>query len=241
MPKLHDRWTVLPHGPLRAIDDRLLTVAGQIPMPLGGFPRRMTIAALPRKRTAIFSPIPLDEESMARIEAFGRPAFLVIPNGKHRLDARPFKARYPKARVLTAPAARAAVEEAVKVDQADPALSEAVRLVMVAGTAERELAMIVDGPSGTSLVTNDIIGHVRHPQGPGAWLIVRLMAFGLRRPEVPRPIRKMLVDDSAALAAQLREWAALPNLRRIIPSHGEIIEQPAAELARLAQSLGKAG
>jgi hypothetical protein len=34
------------------------------------------------------------------------------------------------------------------------------------------------------------------------------------------------------------QWAAIPGLVRIIPSHGEIIDdQPAAELRRLAQSL----
>jgi hypothetical protein len=40
LAKLHDQWTVLPHGPLREIDYSLLTVVGQIPMPLGNFPRR---------------------------------------------------------------------------------------------------------------------------------------------------------------------------------------------------------
>ena len=78
MTKLHDTWTVLPHGPLRELAPGLLTVVGQIPMPLGNFPRRMTVVALPKKRTAIFSPIPLDEESMGQIEALGAPAFLIM-------------------------------------------------------------------------------------------------------------------------------------------------------------------
>src|SRR6476659_10776481 len=64
MPKLHDRWTVLPHGPLREIDDGLLTVVGQIPMPLGNFPRRMTVVALAGRRTLLFSPISLEEAEM---------------------------------------------------------------------------------------------------------------------------------------------------------------------------------
>ena len=41
MPKLHDEWQVLPHGPVKEISPGLLTVVGQIPMPLGNFPRRM--------------------------------------------------------------------------------------------------------------------------------------------------------------------------------------------------------
>ena len=67
MAKLHDEWTVLPHGQLRELEHGLLTVVGQIPMPLGNFPRRMTVVSLPNDRTAIFSPIPLVEDEMQRI------------------------------------------------------------------------------------------------------------------------------------------------------------------------------
>ena len=74
MPKFHDEWIVLPHDRLEAIEPELLTVTGQIPMPLGNFPRRMTVVALNNNRTALFSPIPLNEDSMARIERLGRPA-----------------------------------------------------------------------------------------------------------------------------------------------------------------------
>ena len=59
MAKLHDHWEVLPHGPLQKIAPGLLTVVGQIPMPLGNFPRRMTVIALDKGRTGIFSPFPL--------------------------------------------------------------------------------------------------------------------------------------------------------------------------------------
>jgi hypothetical protein len=45
------------------------------------------------------------------------------------------------------------------------------------------------------------------------------------------------VKDEAALAAQLRDWSDLPGLVRLIPSHGEVIDRPAATLRRLATSL----
>ena len=56
MVKLNDAWKVLPHGPLEEVEPGLLTVVGQIPMPLGNFPRRMTVVALGRNRTAISNP-----------------------------------------------------------------------------------------------------------------------------------------------------------------------------------------
>jgi hypothetical protein len=211
---------VLPHGPLREIDDGLLTVVGQIPMPLGGFPRRMTAVRLSGGRTAIFSAISLVEPEMERIEALGEPAFLIIPGEFHRLDARPFKARYPKARVVAPPGARTPVSEAVK------------------GTGDAEAAMLVRRAGGASLIVNDIIGHVTRTAGLGPWLISVLTGFGAKRPAVPRPVKSKLVTDPAPLAAQFEQWATIPGLQRIIPSHGDVIDQqPAAELYRLVQTL----
>jgi hypothetical protein len=239
LAQLHDAWTVLPHGPLREIDYSLLTVVGQIPMPIGNFPRRMTVVGLSRKRTAIFSPIPLVEAEMERIETLGDPAFLIVPGGFHRLDIRPYKARYPKARVVAPSGARERVSEAVSVDLVLDRLEDAdTSFITVAGTGDRDGALVVRRPGGVSLVVNDIIAHVARPQGPGAWLMSRLFGFGARRPAIPRPIRSKLIADRQALAAQLDKWAGIPGLKRIVPSHGEIIEwQPAAELSRLAHML----
>ena len=239
MPVLHDQWTVLPHGPLREIDYGLMTVVGQIPMPLGNFPRRMTVVGLSGKRTALFSPIPLVEEEMERIEALGEPQFLVIPSGSHRLDAKPFKARYPKAKVVGPAGARALIGEAIKVDVSGDRFDDRdVELHSVAGTGDRELAMLVRRPGGASLIVNDIIAHVANPQGLGAWLMSRLFGFGPKRPAVPRPIRSKLVEDADSVAWQFKKWAAIPGLRRIVPSHGDVIDgQPSAELDRLAHAL----
>ena len=239
MPLLHDQWTVLPHGPLREIDYGLLTVVGQIPMPLGNFPRRMTVVGLSGGRSALFSPIPLVEPEMKRIESLGEPCFLVIPSGAHRLDARPYKARYPNARVVAPAGARATVSEAVKVDLTTDRFDDRdVTLQSVAGTADRELALLVRRPGAASLIVNDVIAHVARPQGLRTRLLASLFGFGTSRPAVPRPIRAKLVDDAASLAWQFEKWAAIPGLRRIVPSHGEIIDsQPSAELSRLANAL----
>ncbi len=79
MPKILEDWTVLPHGALEQADDGILTVAGDIPMPLGNFPRRMTVVRLAGGRSAIFSAIALPEPEMARIEALGTPAVMIVP------------------------------------------------------------------------------------------------------------------------------------------------------------------
>ena len=237
MAKLHDQWKVLPHGPLQEVEPGLLTVVGQIPMPLGNFPRRMTVIGLPGSRTAIWSPIALPEAEMRRIEALGTPSFLIIPTPAHRLDARPFLARYPQIKVITAPNAVKRVEEAVPVDDVSADLGPAAELITLAGVDQLELAAIVRTKGGVTILTNDVIGNVGHPQGPGAWVMSRLMGFG-PTPRIPRVARRMFVKDAAALAAQLRDWGSLEGLRRVIPSHGDIIDRdPAVVLVGLAKSL----
>jgi hypothetical protein len=67
---------------------------------------------------------------------------------------------------------------------------------------------------------------------------LRLMGFAGDKPHVPGPIKMMIIADKTALAAQLRQWAALPSLKRIIVSHGAIIEtDPQGVLRNLAASL----
>ena len=46
MTKPFQQWTVLPHGKLVQIDENILTVAGEIHMPLMDLPRRMTVVRL---------------------------------------------------------------------------------------------------------------------------------------------------------------------------------------------------
>jgi hypothetical protein len=239
MPKVLETWTVQPHDPLQEVADGLLSVIGEIVMPLGRFPRRMTVARLAGNRTAIWSAIALDEPEMARIEAMGLPAVLIVPNDAHRLDAAIWKRRYPEIKVLTPRGARDAVAEVVPVDATDDMLEDPqVRFVTVPGTCDHESALIVARDGETSLIVNDIIAHVAHPHGLGAHVMARLFDFGVSAPATPSPVRRKIVDDPIALAAQFRAWAELPGLARIMPSHGEIMSKdPAATLATLARAL----
>src|SRR5947207_12675748 len=98
--KPFQKWKSLPHGELQQVDDKILTVTGLIPMPLMQLPRRMTVVRLSGSRLVIFSAIALDDDGMTKVEAFGRPAYLVVPSDKHRLDAKIWKDRYPDMRVV---------------------------------------------------------------------------------------------------------------------------------------------
>jgi len=77
MPKPFTEWKVLPHSKLTTIEDDILTVVGDIPMPVANMERRMTVVRLRDGRLVIFSAVALDEEEMLALENFGEPVMLV--------------------------------------------------------------------------------------------------------------------------------------------------------------------
>jgi hypothetical protein len=242
MPNVHQQWKVLPHGKLVEVEPNILTVTGTIRMPLMDLPRRMTVARLADKRLVIFSAIALDESSMRVFENYGRPAFLVVPSHKHRLDAKIWKDRYPAMQVVTPEGSRKRVEEVVPVDTTQPHFGDSrVRFVTVPGTARHESALLIHTQNGTTLVLNDLIGNIRNAKGLGGRFL-HVMKFAGDEPQIPRPVMWRLVEDQAALRIQFLKWAALPDLRRIIVSHGEPIDhEPAETLRDLAQFLSVGG
>lgn len=242
MSRLNGEWKVQAHGPLEEIDDDLWSVAGEITMPLGHFPRRMTVVRLAGRRLAIWSGIPLREPAMQQLESLGAISYLIVPGATHRLDIRAWKHRYPSALVVCAPGASKAVAEAVPVDATGDVLADPqVQLETVAGTDGKECALIARRDSGATLVINDLIANVRHPHGLGANLMARLMGFGIKGPQMPRVAAKLFVKDRAALAQAFDAWAGLPQLRRIVVSHGDVIgDQVRSTLQRLSAELRSA-
>lgn len=168
---------------------------------------------------------------MAEIEAFGTPSILLVPNGFHRLDAKIYKARYPNLRVFCPTAAKKKVEQIVRVDgsYADAPKDEDVLLAHLDGTKEQEGFMQVKSPDGTTLVVNDCVNNLPATGG--------LMGFFLAptgRTSVPRIARWMMVKNKDAFRGKLNQLAAVPDLKRIIVSHGSMLTDGAGDKLRAA-------
>jgi hypothetical protein len=239
MTQPYRRWQVLPHGPLTRVSENMLTVVGQIGMPLLTLPRRMNVVRLRDSRLVVWSAIALDENEMEELEAFGRPTYLIVPNNHHRLDAWAWKMRYPHLIVVAPEGAREKVADIVSVDTTTPDFGDpTVQFVAVPGTRQREAALVVRNSDGTTLVLNDIVGNIRRASGLiGLWFL-RAMRFAGDRAQIPRPVKWSLVEDAKALRAQLLQWAETDSLRRILVSHGDPIEaNPRQTLRELAGSL----
>jgi hypothetical protein len=233
-----EHWKVLPHGPLTAIDDNVWTVTGTIHMPVGDFERRMTVVRLRNGGLVVYSAIALDEDEMARLDAFGRLAWLVVPGDDHRLDAKIWLQRYPSTHVAAPAGARNKALEVVPVESTSPDFGDTnVQWVTVPGTREHEAALVVRGAKGTTLVINDLIANLRREHGFTGWML-RLMGFAGDEPHIPGVRRLAMVKDANALADQLLAWSEIGDLRCILVSHGEpIVDDPRGELRRLAESL----
>ena len=238
MTKPFQQWKVLPHGKLSQVDDNILTVVGEIHMPLMDLPRRMTVVRLADSRLVVYSAIALDEDEMAALESYGSPAYLIVPSDKHRLDAKIWKDRYPKMQVVAPEGSRAKVQDVVPVDTTAPRFDDpSVQFVTVPGTRSHESALVVRAPHGTTLVLNDVVGNIRNASGFGGWLL-HIAGFAGKDAQIPKVVKVAMIKDTNALRAQLLEWAGIESLKRIFVSHGSTVEDnPRQTLRELASSL----
>jgi hypothetical protein len=232
MPHVHETWTVLPHGPLIEIDDGILTVTGQIHMPFVDLERRMTVVRLKDGSAIIYSAIALDDAEMKQIEALGTPRYLIVPGDAHRLDAKIFKQRYPELQIIAPPGALKRVSKVVPVGTTSANFGDPdVAWQVVSGSGGHEAALLVHRASGTTLILSDLIGNLRRKGGFEGWML-HVMGFGNDDPQIPTVERMLMVENKAQLREQFLEWAAIPDLRRVIMAHGEPIDAHCSDALR---------
>ena len=231
MPNEETTWAVREHGAIQKLAENLWWVDGSLPnMSLR---RCMTVARLSDGRLAIHSAIALQEVDMQQLEAWGTPAFLIVPSGYHRLDAPRYKARYPQLRVFAPAAARAKVEEVVKVDgrYADFPSDDVVTLRDLDGT--REGLMTVKSSDGTTLVFNDCLFNMDKKKDFLGNLITTLMGSA-PGPRVSRLAKAALVKDQPTYRRELERLATIPDLVRVIVAHEKVASGPDARACLLA-------
>src|SRR5450432_3244232 len=234
MAKPHVDWTVLPHGKLKRLEHNLLSVFAALIIPqMGDVSRRMTIVRLADGRLIIYSAISLDEIEMHALESYGTPAYLIVPGDIHRMDAKPWKDRYPALKVIAPAGAREKIQEVVPVDATQVDFGDpAVRFMTMPGTGDKEAVLVIESASGTTVVLNDLIFDLANRPGFSGWLF-KLIGMTSTEPHIPLPVKLKAVHDKNAVCGQLDRWAHLPNLQRVIISHGDILaDAPGAVLNR---------
>jgi hypothetical protein len=232
MAKVFTEWTVLDNGPLEKHADNLWSVSGKMRR---GNQRRMTLARRADGGLVVHNPIALNEDQMREIEAFGQPAFIVVPNAFHRQDSFIFKQRYPKAAVLCPKNARKRVSEVVEVSgHLDEMPKDAhVEMFHLRGMKSREGAIVARSGGKAALVFNDALLNLAPGKGLAGFFMAPTGTLS-----VPRFTRWMLTQSGAELKEHLLELSRLPELTHLVPGHGEVLSGGvAASLTRAAERL----
>jgi hypothetical protein len=230
MPKANTEWRALAHGPIEKLADNLWWVQGALPgMSLK---RVMTVVRLRDGRLVIHNGIALEPAAQQAIEAWGTPAFLLVPNGAHRLDAPAYKRRYPQLKVFAPKGARTKVEEVIAVDGSyeDFPADEHVRLQTLHGVKDQEGALLVRSSDGLTVVLNDAVFNMDRKRDPLGWFFTTLLGSA-PGPRVSRLAKLLFVADKRALRADLERFAALPELTRLIVAHEKVASGPDASSA----------
>ena len=232
-------WSVLEHGPIERLNERLWWVQGAIPgMSLK---RVMTVVKLESGGLAIHSAIALREAEQAQLEAWGPPELLLVPSAMHRLDAPRYARRYPGLRVLAPAGSRSKVAQVVRVDgtYADFPGDRVLELRTLSGTADREGMLCVRSEDGVTLVFNDVVMNMDTKTDLLGYLFTTLLGSA-PGPRVSRLSKLVLVKDRSVLRSELLRLATLPDLARLIVAHEKVTSgraQARAALERAASFL----
>ena len=223
MSNTNGEWKVLAHGPIERLAENLWWVQGALPgMSLK---RTMAVARMHDGRLVIHNGIAMQEPAMREVEAFGTPAFLIVPNGAHRLDAPAYKRRYPNLTVLAPKGARAKVAEKVQVDGTyeDLPQDDSVRLEMLHGVGDSEGAMLIRSPDGTTVVLNDAVFNMDRKRDPLGFFFTTLLGSA-PGPRISRLAKLVFIKDKAALRGDLERYAAIPDLVRLVVAHEKVAQ-----------------
>jgi len=229
--KPHKRF---PHDDIEQLAPNLWTVRGSLPFPLK---RHMIIYRLGDGSLLLHSVIAMSDEGMAKLETLGRPAVVIVPHTGHRMDAPFYKARYPQIRILAPAAARAKVEEVIKVDatceEALPALGVRVHPVPAFKNCELAYELDLQG-GGKALVMSDCVANRDHPKGFGGWFFAHVTGGIKGRLGVARIMRVMMMTNRAEARAGLEKLAEIPGVTVLSVAHGRPVTERVSEALREA-------
>lgn len=190
-------------------------------MELGG---RMTVVRLPGGGLWIHSPVRMDAETRAAVEALGPVRYLVAPNLEHHLNLPAWAAAFPEARVVALPGLRKK-QPNLRIDvelgdAPDAGYAEVIAQQHLRGMPRMEEFIFLHRPSRTLLVT-DVAFHIR--QSP-SWLTrTYLKLSGTYGKLAPTMLLKSQVKDRQALRTSLEavwNW----DFERVVVCHGEVLE-----------------
>jgi hypothetical protein len=213
----------------------LWSITGSLRGPLR---RNMIVYQLLDGSLLLHSVIALDQTGLTKLAALGRPSIMIVPAAGHRRDAQFYKRQFPNLRVVCPAAARAKVEEVIKVDatceEALPRLG--VTLHPMDGFKQGEIAYELPIPAGRALVLCDALANADPPPGLRGKIVGALFGGVKTRLGVPRIVRLTLVREKAVARSAIERLAGIEDLQVVSVAHGRPVRRDCAAAIREAAS-----
>lgn len=219
----------------RELDSELW--AFERPLSIGGVQvgTRMTVLRLEDGALFLHSPVSLDAETRADLDALGRVRFVVAPNKLHHFFVAPYRDAYPDAELWGAPGLaqkRPRIPFHRELEGAAPASwAGELEQLFFAGIPYVNEVVFLHRASRTLLLTDLCMNFA-----PGGPLLTRLWTrvMGLRGFGVSRLMRALVRDRAAAHRSleRLLSW----DFERVTLTHGMVLQRSGKRLLREAWS-----
>lgn len=199
--------------------------------------RNVTVIRLESGKLVIHSTAAFTDEDIAAIRKLGEPGWIVEGMVDHDTFSEAGRRAFPNIPFLAPAGFDERVEFAVgRLDAPPPEWQAELEVIPIDGAPKMAECVLFHRPSGT-LIVCDLLFHFPNP--PSLWAKI-LLTFALGRERAPGFSRrlKMAIEDRPAFAASVEKVLALP-IQRLVPGHGEVLENGAKTRAR--QIFEKAG
>lgn len=217
---------------LQKVHDSIWTLDTEQKLALGAhLPNRMTVVRLASGEIWLHSPVPLDNDVATALDALGRVAHIVAPNGYHHLHVRGAKGRYPAAQIWISPALEKKLADLdvtpLGAGISPPWASEIEPIAIEGVPSIGELVFF--HRASRSLIVTDLLMNVRESKSVlGSWMLRMTGSYGkLAHSKLWRWMSK----DRPRFEAARGRLLTLP-IERIIMSHGEIVPHGGATALR---------
>jgi hypothetical protein len=202
------------------------------PMRLPGgvhMPLNTTVLRLADRSLLLYSPIKLDDEQAAAINAVGEVRHIVAPNLFHHLYVKAAHERWPSATIHAAPGLKLKRSDlAITHDLGVAPIDSSIDVEVVGGAPKINEAILFHRPSGAMLVA-DFMFNVTDPANLRTRFALSMMGVGGCELKQSR-MWGFLTKDKAAARASIDRVLGWP-IATIVPVHGEPVAITPAALA----------
>jgi len=222
-------------GLVEVVPDQLWVA--QVPLVFHGVQMgtRMSLVRIGSDALLVYSPVPLEEEDLARVRALGQVRWIVAPNVTHHLFVAEWLRAFPDAQAWAAPGLAARRPDVrwsgtLTTDGVLPWDRALMRLQVLEGHHFHQEVVLFHEPSRSLLVADAVtnVGHAPET-GPMSRFLVEL--FGMAGRPTPPTDLKWTWGDREALARAASQVAAWP-FDRIVLAHGRLIDVQARKVWR---------